>query len=384
MGHSNSPPKRVKPSKPHPDFPLFPHATGRWAKKIRGRFHYFGKWEDPDAALDKWLREKDYLLAGRTPPTEGEVGTTTRDLVNTFLTAKETSRDSGEITQRTFDDYYKTCDLIIKQFGKHRLVLDLRPADFDAFRAVLAKTRGLTALGNEINRIRIVFRYAYESCLLDAPIRFGPSFKRPTKGAIRKQKAATGPRLYEVDEIRAMLECAKPQMKAMVLLACNGGLGNGDVGRLEFRHIKNGWVEYPRPKTGIERRFPLWSETKAALKQVTTERKEPANEQDENIIFLTSRRVRWYKGTARCPVSAEFRKLAKAAGVYRERVGFYGLRHVFETIASATMDQPAVDRVMGHGDGSMAAVYRERLDDDRLQRVVDHVRAWLFGNSEKR
>src|SRR6476620_11792354 len=59
--------KPSKPKKPYPEFPLFPHATGRWAKKIRGRMHYFGKWDDPDGALAKYDAEKIDLHAGRTP-----------------------------------------------------------------------------------------------------------------------------------------------------------------------------------------------------------------------------------------------------------------------------------------------------------------------------
>ena len=35
-----------KPAEPHPDFPLFTHAARRWAKKVRGEFHFFGHWRE--------------------------------------------------------------------------------------------------------------------------------------------------------------------------------------------------------------------------------------------------------------------------------------------------------------------------------------------------
>ena len=110
---------KIKPNKPYSDFPLFAHATGRWAKKIRGKFHYFGKWNDPDVALAKYLDQKDDLHAGRTPRTTGD-GLSVRDLLNQFLTAKRHLVDTRELTGRSFSDYHQTCENILGFFGRTR------------------------------------------------------------------------------------------------------------------------------------------------------------------------------------------------------------------------------------------------------------------------
>ena len=69
--------------------------------------------------------------------------------------------------------------------------------------------------------------------------------------------------------------------------------------------------------------------------------------------------------------------IRKPLELKRPGLNFYALRHTFETIAGESMDQVAVNHIMGHVDNSMAAAYRERISDDRLRAVVEMVRGWL-------
>src|SRR6478672_11858493 len=88
-------PASRKPDRPYKDYPLFPHANGQWAKKIRGKLHYFGPWADATAANDRWLAHKDALLAGRKPREVDPNAATVRLLVNKFLTAKQAKVTEG-------------------------------------------------------------------------------------------------------------------------------------------------------------------------------------------------------------------------------------------------------------------------------------------------
>ena len=124
--------KPTKPKKPHADFPLTPHNSGRWCKKVRGRLHYFGPWADPQAALELWIVQKDDLLAGRVPRPKHDDsdGPTLRELVNKFLTAKKAKQDDGELLPYSFKAYHDIAEHVVSFFGKDRLLSDIRQEDF--------------------------------------------------------------------------------------------------------------------------------------------------------------------------------------------------------------------------------------------------------------
>jgi integrase len=377
---------QVRPDKPYPDFPLFPHATKRWAKKIRGKMHYFGPWDDPQGALNKFLEQKDDLFAGRTPRVQGD-GLAVRDLLNRFLTTKRHLLDTSEITSRTFGDYHGTCQRLGECFGLTRLVSDLAADDFERLRIAIAKKWGPVALGNEIQRVRSVFKYAYDQGLTDKPIRYGQGFKKPSKKVLRKARHQNGLRMFEAKEIKAMLKVANLQMKAMILLGINCGFGNSDCGTLtlDTLDLETGWVNYPRPKTGIPRRVPLWPETIEALKEAIAKRPTPKGATNPKLVFITKQGMSWAKETCDNPITKEMAKVLNEIRVQRKGVNFYALRHTFETVGGETRDQVAVNSIMGHCETDMASVYRERISDERLKAVTDYVRAWLFGERpEKR
>jgi len=201
----------------------------------------------------------------------------------------------------------------LKQFGKTQLVADLRTADFEELKKVMSKQWGLVRVRNVIQYTRSIFKYGVEADLLATPVRFGPGFARPSKKTLRLDRARKGPKMFEPEEIRAMIDgeargeenAVKPvkpttSIKAMILLGINCGFGNSDCATLPLSalDLKRGWVNYHRPKTGITRRCPLWPETIAAIKECLDERCAPSDPENAGLVFITAWGGSWYKEPA--------------------------------------------------------------------------------------
>ncbi len=391
MPKSSTTPARGKLAvKPWPDFPLTAHRNGQFCKKIRGTIWYFGPVSDPQAAMARWLEDKEDLLAGRRPRRRRAPGETTiEQVVNDFLNAKRIAKESGELAQRSFDSLYATSGIIAKAFGTSRVVSDLGPADFQELRHTLAKRLGPVSLGNEIQRIKTVFRWAGPdgAALFDRPVSFGPEFKKPSAKTLRANRAKGGLRMFTQEEFRKTFAEAGVNLRAMLLLGVNAALGNTDLALMPIKAVDldGGWLDYPRAKTAIPRRIPLWPETVKAIREALAARAEPKNAADNALLFIGPRGESYIGNHRGYRVCSEVTRAITSAKIARPGLSFYALRHTFQTVAEGSRDLSAVQAVMGHaaGNSDMSAVYRERVDDDRLRAVVDHVHKWLYPPAPK-
>ncbi len=359
--------RRIKPTRPYPDFPLFPHSNGSWAKKIGGKLYYFGPWADWQAALRK------YHDMANGPPSSLQA------CVKKHVESRGSLQQSGEITLRHLKDIEYTLAGLSEIVGPTKPIARVSSEDFERWRAHLGKTNGAVAIAGHVMRARAFFNWCARERIITA-LPPGDGLRKPSRTVLRRARAERGSRMFTPKEIYFMLQCAGPQVRAMILLALNCGLGNNDIAQLNTGHIQGKWLVYPRPKTGIERRAPLWPETRAALAAVVRE--------GDEVVFRTRWGNPWtakskYGGDS--PISMRFTKLCRTVGIYRLGRGFYSLRHVCQTIGEESGDHAATEYILGHAPPAddMASVYRERMSDARLFRVAKHIRRWLFKGCNK-
>lgn len=351
-----------KPAKPHPDFPLFPHASGQWAKKVKGKLYYFGKWDRPREALNQWLSVKDELLAGRTPVAWDPEALTIADCLNLALTAKHKRVQSGELDQRTFDDYKAAAREVLQVIHRDQVAKQLRPYDFQALRDKLGAGRSVVTLRNLVRRVRVLLNWCSKNGYLGSTSQlWGEEFAVPSARVLRLDRNEKGDRFLGAQRIVDLIGASKGSLRPMIWLGLNCAYGPKDVCLIRWSDIVDGWACLPRNKTGKGRRAKLWPETIETL-----------GEPGDGLIFRTRHGNPWTPSA----IGHEFQKLRKEGEVF----GFYWLRHTFLTVAEGTKDFEACRAVMGHIDPSVTGQYREGVSDQRLQSVTDFVRDWLYAD----
>ncbi|MCX7415891.1 MAG: hypothetical protein NTY25_05305, partial [Planctomycetia bacterium] len=81
--------------------------SGQFCKKIRGKIFYFGKVDNPDAALKRYHEHCRDLHSGKATRVERTDEITVAELANRFLAAKDRKREIGDIEAATFVEYHR-------------------------------------------------------------------------------------------------------------------------------------------------------------------------------------------------------------------------------------------------------------------------------------
>lgn len=386
---------KQKPNKPYPSFPLTPHATGKWCKKVRGRLHYFGTWGDPEAAKAEYLAVAADIHEGREPGTSGtpKGGYILDKVVNAFIDDKWEAKERGAITEASYRKYPHALAKFVDILGKQRSVDGISPQTWGTLRKKLGKDISSLSLIREMTCIKACMAWAWENGYMKEPARYGSMFDKPSKAETRRERHQKdqehGKPVLTPEDARRLLEASSGQLKAMILLGLNGGYGNEDCSVLRWDDIKGDTVDQARHKSGIPRCVTLWPETLAELAAV---------EKSDDLVFITRWGNQWHPTDA---IGQEFDKLLVKVGLkeYEKRIvkvgdeeiekdgkvikgrglGFYCLRRTFATIADECGDEHAKRRIMGQSFPGMNDSYVKRIAPARIKAVTDSVREVILG-----
>ena len=198
-----------RPEKPRPDFPLFPHRNGQWCKKIKGKFVYFGPWNDPQSA------EKRY---------KATLSDSLGEAARRFLEYQEEREEIGDIGYQHRMDLTRALDKLKEVVGEYKKVAQINAKDWGRWRKALNSTNEVVTQRNVIIRIQAFLNW----CVGQRIIEKKPTtlyLNKPSRKDMRLARASQGERMFKPEEINGLLQFSGANMTAMILLGINAGLG---------------------------------------------------------------------------------------------------------------------------------------------------------------
>ncbi len=372
--------------------PWLHQSSGLWCVTRKGRRYYLGATEaEANQRATRYQKSIAQGLRipelGQDPDGDHDTAPTVKNVLLAFLAAQKRRVDSKDLTSRSLSQYARTCRDFGGFVGDDVWIAELTPDHFARFRSNVAGRRNLISTGNEVTRVKTIFKWAYENDIIEKPVRFGTDFKRPKKRDVRIHKTRRGAKTFTTTEIKMLLCEFGVHERAMCFLGINCGFGNTDCSELKLVgevNFEAGELCAIRHKTGEMRVATLWPETLEALKLSQWCRHEPKTEAAQDRFFVTfDGDVCVREDTSKAisnMVTQRTTAVLQRLKLHEPGKSFYWLRHTFRTIADETGDETAIKWVMGHCDDRIDKTYIHNAPRERIKRVTDHVRTWLFGS----
>lgn len=313
--------RKNKPDKPYPNFPLFAHARGYWAKKVDKRQLSFGRWElksEADkgaayeaswkAALANFNKYLEDVAVGRSLEERPEEASLKLQC-DAYLTRQHRRFEAGEITAFHFDNVKNGIMRFRNAMGRNRSLGDLERDGVALIAAWLAELRadfGWYAYNRHVSIVRAMFKWSEHPVegILRRPFRLMALLVKQGELQRRRESKARvierGQFCYTPAELWVMMHAGNIHHMAMMLLGYFCGYGNTDCSHLTFEHLEfdpdpsldlpPGWghIHFPRPKTEIERAAVIPPLVCDVLRQSIAIRPEPSRATWAKRVFITS------------------------------------------------------------------------------------------------
>lgn len=372
---------------------LQPRRDG-WHKMIDCKKRYIAKpmpLGDVVAILDARINEIRGVVTEK-PIRLAINSTTIEDLVGIFLAhlwQRHTTGMPRKLERRTYDDYVEVLDRFVELVGPDNLAIRAEPQWFTKFARSIAK-KAVSSRRREIIYLTAFFNWAgpgrHNLNFYKKPVEFGPDLVKPEESLLRAAMSQNNdcytPAQY-MKALTAVREC--PMLMAIGLLGLNAAYLPSDLTKLPINKVDldAGIVEFPRPKSGIERKTVLMPETVFYLRRYLAVRPQPSIEMgDAEPLFLRDDGLAFNQRIADEAAEREEAEPVRAnhtsslSGYWRAATGLptKGLRTTFATNADDAEDQRAVDVVMGHAAKTVRQKhYVKHFDPQRLRKIVEHV-----------
>jgi len=297
------------------------------------------------------------------------------DLVRDYLATRYQDMQTGKLTGSAYRTILSEVNRfgrwVMEHVGESATVNGMKVEFFSAFVTFLLTERklGPHAEKRVKSLVKTMFKWAADNGRSTMPS-FGTAWKAPntSKAAMKKYRIRKGVKdtsdaLWTGEQINQVIKLAPKNMKAMILLSINCGVGPADLGRLHWRHVNmdTGELNMPRGKTGQERHGYLWHRTRKLMlqtRQLKHNRLAYEREGKDALVFLTRVGLPFFREEEKIvdgkvvdirtqqSFGTTFRRLCKRAKI--KGLKLYQLRHTFATVARFVGPSEVVNYMMGH------------------------------------